>query len=431
MKQIGIGLLGFGTVGAGVVEGLQRNGDLIAARLGAVPVLKGIADVDLERDRGVAVDSALLTRDAASLIEDPKVDIVVELIGGTGVAKDLLTLALTRGKSVVTANKALLAKHGEELFKLAAEKQCDIHFGASVGGGIPIIRALREGLIANRIDSIYGILNGTCNYILTQMESEGVSFDDALADAQARGYAEADPALDIDGLDTLHKAVILATLAYGLPVPLEGVLVEGIRGLSELDIGYGRELGYRVKLLAVIRRRDSEIDVRVHPAMVPWDHMLASVSGVYNAVMVGGDLAGHSLYYGRGAGREPTASTVIADIADACKALLTGSSRRLPTCVVSPGRETGLLRKGDSKVRCYLRLSLLDQPGVLARIASSLGQHGISIASVLQKEQQAGTYVPVVVVTHQAAEHSVDEALREIGAMDIVDAPTVRLRIEE
>ena len=430
MKEIGIGLLGFGTVGAGVVAALQENGDVIAERLGVRLVLRRIADIDLERDRGVQVDPALLTTDAAAVIRDPATDIIVELIGGTGAARELVLQALSLGKPVVTANKALLAKHGGEIFELADKKRVDLYFGASVGGGIPIIRALRQGLIANQINGILGILNGTCNYILTRMETEKLPFERALAEAQRQGYAEADPSLDIDGHDTAHKAVILASIAYGFFVPLESVHVEGIRPVSDADIQNALDLGYRIKLLAVIKRLGAGVEVRVHPAMVPLGHMLASVSGVFNAVMVHGDLAGGTLYYGRGAGREPTASTVIGDLADIARNLMGNAPRRFKALARSSQRFK-IVGMGDVQTRYYLRLSLLDQPGVLAQITAVLGAHGISIASVLQKEARTGECVPVVIVTHRAQEKQLDAALEKIDGLPVVGAKSVRLRIED
>lgn len=432
MRRIGIGLLGFGTVGAGVVEGLRRNGSLLAERLGVEPVLCRIADLDISRDRGVAVDAACLTTNAEAVVDDPEVRVVVELIGGTGAARSLILRALDAGKSVVTANKALLAKHGEELFARAQESGADICFGASVGGGIPILRALREGLTANRIRGIDGILNGTCNYILTRMESDALPFDDALRAAQRLGFAEADPSLDIDGLDTAHKAVILASQAYGSHLPLEAVHVEGIRGLDPADVRYALDLGYRIKLMAVIRHEDAgaEVEVRVHPSLVPLGHVLASVSGVHNAVMVRGDLAGGTLYYGRGAGREPTASTVLADVADVVRNLVTGSPNRVPA-LTRASKAVRLRPMPDVQTRYYLRLSLPDRAGMLGRIATVLGERGISIASVLQKEGRTGAHVPVVIVTHRARERAVNEAIQRIDAMEMVGDRTVRLRIEE
>lgn len=430
MKEIGIGLLGFGTVGAGVVECLQKNGEIIAGRIGVKPVLRKIADVDLDRDRGVTVDRAILSRDAAAVIADPQVSVVVELIGGTGVARTLMAQALKMGKPVVTANKALLAEHGKELYALAAEHKTGIWFEASVGGGIPIIRSLREGLVANRIKHIYGILNGTCNYILSSMDREQVTFEHALKAAQAAGYAEANPGLDIDGVDTAHKAVILATLAYGVPVPMSAVHVEGIRGISRIDSEYALGLGYRLKLLAVIKRENGELEVRVHPTLVPKEHMLASVSGVFNAIVVEGDPVGQTLYYGRGAGRSPTASAVISDVAEVCRLLATGAGRHL-TAIRTDSEALKLKPMGEIEARYYLRLSLLDKPGVLGRVATVLGEHQVSIASLFQKESHAGRHVPVVIVTARARESAFEEALKTLDAMTDVGAKTVRLRIED
>lgn len=429
MREIGIGLLGFGTVGAGTVEALQRNGELLERRLGVRLALRGIADLDLDRDRGVRVDRMLLTRDARALVHHPQVDLVVELIGGVKAARSLILEALQAGKPVVTANKALLAEHGEEIFHVAAEHGAAVFFEASVGGGIPIIKALREGLCANRIERIYGILNGTCNYILTRMEEERLPFDEVLRAAQAAGYAEAEPSLDVDGLDTAHKAVILASLAYGGAVPMSAVHVEGIRGLAAADIAYTAELGYRVKLLAIIKQAGEAIEVRVHPALVPHAHLLASVRGVFNAIEVRGDVAGDTLYYGRGAGRSATASAVVADLADAALGL-GGQAHASRPPFLGPARPV-LRPIGEISARYYLRLALLDRPGVLARVAQVLGEHQISIASVMQKETRSGGYVPVIVVTHAAVERDVQAALAVIDRQEIVGGPTVRLRIED
>lgn len=429
VKEIGIGLLGFGTVGAGVVETLQRNGALLAERTGVQLVLRGIADLDLDRDRGVEVDRALLTTDAAGLIAREDVQVVVELIGGTGVARTLTRTALQAGKAVVTANKALLAEHGTELYAAAQANHADWLFEASVGGGIPIIRALREGLVANRIQRICGILNGTCNYILTRMESEQAPFDAILQAAQAAGYAEAEPSLDIDGLDTAHKAVILATHAFGRLVGMGDVRVEGIRGLDPMDIEFAAGLGYRIKLLAVIQRGSEGLDVRVHPALIPHDHVLAEVGGVFNAVLVEGDVVGQTLYYGRGAGREPTASAVVADIVDAARNQANGEVGRIPAFVPLNG-EIPLQDPDTVQTRYYLRLSLRDVPGMFGRVAEILGRHTISIASVMQKEQQTGEYVPVIILTHEAPEGAFRAALAEIDALHETGAPTIRYRVE-
>lgn len=426
MKEIGVGLLGLGTVGAGVAQTLPGNAALLENRLGIRLVLRRAADLDAGR-RQAAPAGVLTTDDAAAVVDAADVDVVVELIGGTGVARDLVTRALRLGKPVVTANKALLAAHGAELFRLAAEHGTDIYFEASVGGGIPVIRALRDGLVADNIRRIYGILNGTCNFILTSMEQTGQSFDQALRAAQAAGYAEANPALDIDGIDTAHKAVILASLIYGQQIPLAAVSVEGIRGLAELDIEYARELGYCIRLLAVIREAGPEIEVRVHPALVPARHILASVKGVFNAMLIESDGAGELLFYGRGAGREPTASAVVSNVADAALNLAAGAARR-PTMFM----QSAVRRLRDiaaTEVRYYLRLTLLDRPGVFGEIGAVLGRHGISIASLLQKEDRAGAQVPVVIITHTAPERAFREALAEIDALPIVGAGSMRLRI--
>lgn len=430
VPEVGVGLLGFGTVGAGVVQGLQEHGDLLASRLGVRPRLERIADLDLTRDRGVWVDPSRLTTDAFAVLRDRRVQIVVELIGGTRAARRYVREALRLGKPVVTANKALLAEHGAELTALARRHGTRLYFEGSVGGGIPILRSLREGLVANRIEGILGILNGTCNYILTRMEEQGLPFDEALREAQAQGYAEADPALDIDGVDTAHKATILASLAYGVYLPLAAIPIEGIRNLSDTDIRYARELGYRVKLLAVIRQSsDGRIDVRVHPALVPRTHILASVSDVFNAILVRGDFTGDTLYYGRGAGRCPTASAVLSDIGEAaCHLRQHGPLRPRPA---RSARPPDLRPPGEVVTRWYLRLTVVDRPGVLARLATALARRRISIASVLQKEQGPGGHVAVVMLTHPAPERAMREALREIDALTVVGAPTVRLRIEE
>ncbi len=430
-REIGVGLLGFGTVGAGVVKALQANGALIESRTGIKLVLRRVADLDLERDRGVPLAPGLLIRDAAAVVAAPDVEVVVELIGGMGVARELLRQALRLGKPVVTANKALLAERGEEIFQLAEAHRSNVFFEASVGGGIPLIRSLREGLVSNRIERIYGILNGTCNCILTRMEQDRISFERALKDAQKAGYAELNPDLDIDGTDTAHKAAILASLAYGFHVPMPAVAVEGIRGIEAVDIRYAGELGYRIKMLAVIKEIGGEVEIRAHPTLVSAQHILSSVHGVFNAVLIEGDGVGEILGYGRGAGPDPTASAVLSDIVDAARDLAAGAPRRAPGFVRH--NQAGRIREpGASEVRYYLRLTLLDKPGVFGQIATVLGRHGISIASLLQKEMQAGKQVPVVVITHLGREQAFRAALDEIDALqNIVGARTVRYRIED
>jgi len=425
MKEVRIGILGFGTVGAGVVEGILKNGELMAQRSGIFPKIGKIADLDIESDRGVKVDASLLTTNAFSVIDDPEIDVIVELVGGVKAAKDFVLRALKSGKPVVTANKALLAEAGRELFEASAESGAGLYFEASVGGGIPVLRALREGLVGNQIKNIYGILNGTCNYILTRMEREGLEFDAVLADAQKLGYAETPPDLDIDGLDTAHKAVVLASLAYGAPVSMKTFTVEGIRGLSHREIEYADELGYRIKLLAVIREVAGEIEMRVEPSLVPKDHLLAGVHDSFNAVFVEGDVVGETLYYGRGAGRLPTASAVIGDIMEAA-AGWDGGSDWLLAHKVLPVRDPK-----DVSIRCYLRLSLKDQPDVIAQVAHVLGKNNISIGAVMQKEQNAGEQVPVVFLTHHALEKNFVAAIKEIEALDVVDGKPVRMVIED
>lgn len=425
MKKIKIGILGFGTVGAGVVEAILKNGELMGQRTGIFPVIGRIADLDIKTDRGVKVDSSLLTTDALSVIDDPEIDVIVELIGGLTIAKKFVLRALENGKPVVTANKALLAEAGRELFEASVKSGAGIFFEASVGGGIPVLRALRDGLVGNQIKSMYGILNGTCNYILTRMEREGLDFDTVLADAQKLGYAEIPPDLDIDGIDTAHKAVVLAALAYGAPVSMDAFTIEGIRGLSHREIEYAAELGYRIKLLAVIRQVNGEVEMRVEPSFVPKKHLLASVNDSFNAVFVEGDVVGSTLYYGRGAGRLPTASAVIGDIMEAA-AGKSGCSDWL-----LKHESLNVCDANNISIRCYLRMSLKDQSDVIAQVAHVLGKNKISIASIMQKEQNAGEQVPVVFLTHKALEKNFSAAMEEIEKLDVVDGKPVRMAIED
>ena len=403
MKQIGVGILGFGTVGAGVAEGLIKHRDVMSKRLNVDIVLKKIADLDITTDRGFSVPDGVLTTDASSVIADESVQIVVETIGGTGIAKKLVLDALNAKKCVVTANKKLLAEYGREIFDTAVQNNVDIYFGASVGGGIPIIRVLREGLAGNDIESIHGILNGTCNYILTRMENEGLPFDEVLADAQKLGYAEADPSLDIDGFDTAHKACILSALAYGFQPTLDQVQVEGIRNLSGTDVKYAAEFGYRIKLLACVAKDGDEVEVGVHPTLIPFTHMLANVNDAFNAAMVKGDMSDYTMYYGRGAGRAPTASTVVGDIGDIARNLAHNETR-YARAVPSYAEGTVKLRAaGDISSRFYLRFMLEDKPGAFGTVASTLGRHGVSIEAASQKgPANADSSMTVVVLTHKA-----------------------------
>lgn len=430
MKEIGIGLLGLGTVGSGVVQGLRENADLIAKRTGLQLALRRVAELNPARAEELGIDQDIVTDDAGAVIDDPRVDVVVELIGGTTVARDFTLRALAAGKPVVTANKALLAEHGAEIFASAEAHNVDLYYEASVGGGIPIIRSLREGLIANHIENIYGILNGTCNYILTTMEETGEPFGKVLKDAQELGYAEAEPSLDVDGWDTAHKAVILASLAYGLPVTLDQLEVKGIREVADTDLRAAHELGYRIKLLAVVKHVGGDVTVGVEPALVPLDHPLASVGGVFCAVLVQGDVVGDTLYYGRGAGALPTASAVLSDLADVARNLVSNSERRVPA-LVQHEHYGELTDMGSLTSGYYLRLMVKDEPGMLATITSALGDHEISIASVMQKGEAEGGCAPVIIVTHACRGQNMRAALAAIDGLDVVGAKTVSYRIED
>lgn len=428
MKELGIGIVGFGTVGAGVADCLIKNGEVIAKRTGVKPVIRKIADLDIVRDRGVKVPREVLTTDAMEAIET--CEVIVELVGGTTFAKTIILEALKRGKPVVTANKALLAKYGEELFAEAEKSGTDIFYEASVGGGIPIIKSLREGLVGNRINRIYGILNGTCNYILTRMERDQADFKEVLADAQKLGYAEANPSLDIDGFDTAHKATIAASLAYGNWFGMDPVYVEGITEISLDEIKLTNELGYKIKLLAIIKQDNGNVEIRVHPTLIPKQSMLAKVDDVFNAVMVNGDFVGDTMFYGRGAGRNATASAVVADITDVCLNLTAGSSRRIPGFVAG-NLYNKVLPIDNVKSRYYLSLQVADEPGVLARITNILAAWNISISSVVQKERKGEENVSLVILTHLCEEKSMKAAISEINALAEVRNNIKFIRIED
>ncbi len=431
MKEIKIGILGFGTVGAGVVEGFQKNGALMAERTGITPVVAKIADLDITTDRGITVPEGVLTTDAMSVITDPSIDLVVELVGGTSVARQFTLEALKQGKPVITANKALLADHGEEIYKTARDNNTGIYYEAAVGGGIPILRAQRAGLIGNQIESIYGILNGTCNYILTRMEREGLPFDEILADAQALGYAETPPDLDIDGIDTAHKAVVLASMAYGAPVPMDACPTKGVRGLSASEIVNADELGYRVKLLAIIKDNAGEVELSVEPAMVPKSHMIASVSDSFNAVFVKGDIVDDTMYYGRGAGRLPTGSAVIGDIMEAASDKLVGKGAPVSVTMMLQKDALNYCSADNIEKRCYVRLCLEDKPGAMAQVMTIFGKHNISIASVVQKELHESGCAPVVILTQTAKESEFVAAMDEIAALDVSCMEPIRMRLED
>ena len=429
-KKIQVGIIGAGTVGAGVVRALLEKRRLLEQRTGARIMLRRICDKDFRHVRGLRLPAKLLTKDASAILRDPEIQIVVELIGGLQPAKTFILEALQRGKHVVTANKALLANAGRELFAAATKAGADLYFEASVGGGIPIIKALREGLIANELDAILGIVNGTSNYILTQMREKSLSFHEALLEAKHHGYAERNPSLDIDGHDAAHKLAILTLLGFGMQVKLSDIHVEGISSISQADIQYADELGYCIKPLAIAKRVDHELEVRVHPTLLAKTHLLANVNGVYNAIYVHGDMVGSELFYGRGAGQNPAASSVISDIADVARNLATGTSPRIPLNR-HPSRAIRRLRRmGYIETRYYMRFMVTDKPGVLARIAGVLGRHHISIASVHQKERKAARIVPVVMMTHEVRESDVRSALAEIDHLGFVKQATVALRTE-
>jgi homoserine dehydrogenase len=432
MKEIKVGLLGFGTVGAGVVEILQKNQSVLEKRLGASLKLTRIADLDLLRDRGVSVAPALLTTDAGQVVENPEVDILVELIGGYEPARSLVLRALSAGKAVVTANKALLALHGREIYAQASRHGADIFFEAAVGGGIPLITAIKENLGANRFHTILGILNGTCNYILTHMTQDGENFAAVLRDAQEKGFAEADPTFDVEGIDTAHKLAVLIGLCFGNLPDFERIYVEGISRISSVDIEFARQFGYVIKLLAISKRDENGIEARVHPTMLPADHPLAAVDGVFNAVEVVGDFVGPVTWIGQGAGRNATASAVVGDILQAARNLLAGARQRTaPLGYRADSMESLPIKPMDELVgQFYLRFSVIDRPGVLGRISTILGEKGISIASMIQAKRKAEGRVPVVMMTHQACEADIRTALQRIdNEVEICDS-SVLIRIE-
>jgi homoserine dehydrogenase len=433
MREINIGMLGCGTVGTGVAKLLLEQRELIASRLGAVLNLRRVADLDVARDRGIRLPDGVLVADALRVVEEPGIDIIIEMIGGQGIAKELILTAIANGRHVVTANKALIAAHGNEIFRSAAEKSVDLYFEASVGGCMPIIKTLRESLVGNRIAAMTGILNGTCNYILSKITDEGSTFADALAVAQRQGYAEADPTLDVEGFDTAHKIAILSALAYGMPINLKDVYIEGISHITPMDIEFAGQFGYRIKLLAISKHRGDAVEARVHPTMIPFGNLLSNVNGTLNAVTVSGDATGDILLYGRGAGMLPTASAVIADVVDLARNLLSGTAGRVPALAFQPERirPIPILPIDRISSHYYFRFSALDRPGVLSSISGILGAHGISIQSVHQKGRKTNGAVPVVMLSHRAQEADVKKALNKIGALDVTAAKPVLIRIED
>jgi len=430
--RIGVGMIGFGTVGTGVANVLLRNAALIRRRVGVPVELVRIADLDIARDRGVTLPPGVLTTDAKQVIQDPAVDVVVELIGGYDAAKRVILDAIAAGKHVVTANKALLALHGEELFEAATRRGVELAFEASVGGGIPVVRALTEGLAGNTIESIYGIINGTSNYILSRMTSEGHDFEAVLKDAQRAGYAEADPTFDVAGTDSAHKLAILVSLAYGTPVNFKDIYTEGITHVTPTDIAYAKEFGFTIKLLGIAKLADGEIEARVHPTMLPSSSPIAQVEGVYNAIQLVGDAVGDVVLYGRGAGSMPTGSAVVSDVIAIGRNMLKGAVGRVPAASFQQDQRRPLRMKPMEEISSlyYLRFTVVDRPGVLAQIAGELGRCGISISSMLQQGRREGQTVPVVIKTHMAKERDVQAALREINRKAFVSEPATLIRVE-
>ena len=434
IKPLQVGLLGIGTVGSGTFRVLQRNQEEIRRRAGRGIAITMVADLDVERARAVVGDAARVVADAREVIANPDIDIVVELIGGYGIARTLVLEAIRAGKHVVTANKALLAVHGTEIFEAARAQGVVVAFEAAVAGGIPIIKALREGLTANRIEWVAGIINGTTNFILSEMRSKGLDFGAVLAEAQRLGYAEADPTFDIEGIDAAHKATIMSAIAFGIPVQFDRAYVEGITALQAADIRYAEQLGYRIKLLGITKRRGGGIELRVYPTLVPAARLIANVEGAMNAVMVQGDAVGTTLYYGKGAGSEPTASAVIADLVDVTRLHTADPDHRVPHLAFQPGelQATPILPIAEVVTAFYLRLQVADQTGVLARITGILAEADIGIDAVLQRESAEGEkQTDLIILTHETVEGRMNAALAQMQALPTVLAPIVRIRKEE
>ena len=434
LAPVRVGLLGIGTVGAGTFSVLTRNQHEITRRAGRGIEIAAVADLDVARAREVVGDRARVGNDAFALVRDPSIDVVVELIGGYGVARELVMQAIAQGKHVVTANKALLAVHGNEIFAAARERGVVVAFEAAVAGGIPIIKALREGLTANRIEWIAGIINGTTNFILSEMRDKGASFDDVLKEAQRLGYAEADPTFDIEGVDAAHKATIMSAIAFGIPVQFDRAHVEGISSLQAADIRYAEQLGYRIKLLGITRRREHGIELRVHPTLIPSKRLIANVEGAMNAVWVKGDAVGHTMYYGKGAGAEPTASAVVADLVDVARTLTVDPGQRVPHLAFQPDAmaDVPILPISEIQSAYYLRLRVADEPGVLADITRILADAGISIDAVLQREPAEGEQqTDIILLTHVTIEKRCDAAIARIEALSTVLSRVTRIRLED
>ena len=434
MRPINVGLLGLGTVGAGTIEVLKRNREEIARRAGREIRVTHATARDLSKPRAFSLEGIELLPNADALVSHPDIDIVCELIGGDTTTKALVLKAIANGKHVVTANKALLAKHGTEIFAAALQNKVMVAFEAAVAGGVPIIKALREGLTANRIEWIAGIINGTSNFILSEMRSRGASFDAVLQEAQAKGYAEADPTFDIEGIDAAHKLTLLSAIAFGIPVQFDKAYTEGISQLTDKDIQYAEQLGYRIKLLGITRRAADGIELRVHPTLIPAKRLIANVEGVMNAILVKGDAVGASLYYGRGAGAEATASAVVADLVDVTRMLTSDPEHRVPHLAFQPDQlhDTPILTMEQVVTGCYLRIRAFDKPGVMADVTRILADGGISIDAMLQKEAEEGEdVVDVIILTHPSLEKNVNAAIAKIEALSTIAGKVVRIRLEE
>jgi homoserine dehydrogenase len=434
MKPINVGLLGIGTVGGGTFNVLARNREEISRRAGREIRISMVADKDVDRARKIVGDAATIVGDGRVVVDHPDIDIVIELIGGYTVAKDFVLRAIANGKHVVTANKAMLATHGNEIFAAAQAKGVIVAFEAAVCGGIPIIKALREGLTANRIEWIAGIVNGTSNFILTEMRDKGLAFGDVLKEAQARGYAEADPTFDIEGVDAAHKTTILSALAFGIPMQFTKAYTEGITKLTQADIKYAEQLGYRIKLLGITKRTPEGIELRVHPTLIPTRRLIANVEGVMNAVLVKGDAVGQTMYYGAGAGAEPTASAVVADLVDITRTLTTDPGNRVPHLAFQPDQlaSVAILPMEQVITSYYLRMRVLDRPGVLADITRILADRSISIGAMIQREPGEGEdQVDIIMLTHQTREKNVNDAMARIEALPVVTGKVTRIRLEE
>jgi homoserine dehydrogenase len=433
MKEIGVGLLGFGTIGAGVVKLMGSNASLIEEKLGARLRLRKVADLDITADRGVAVEPGVLTTNADEVLSNPKISIVIELIGGYKTAKEFILKAIENGKHIVTANKALLAVHGEEIYAAAARKGVEVRYEAAVGGGIPVLSAIKGNMAANHFGTVLGILNGTCNYILTKMTQDGADFSAVLKKAQELGYAEADPTFDIEGVDTAHKLAILVSLCFGTRVVFDHIYTEGISSISACDINFANDFGFKIKLLAIGKLDGDRVEARVHPTMIPRNYPLADVDGVFNAIRLTGDFVDTVMFYGRGAGMDPTASAIVGDVMAIARNLKAGIGRRSAPLGYLDSNLKDLEIKPIDEItsKYYLRFSAVDQPGVLASIAGVLGRNNISIESMVQNARMEGETVPIVIMTHAAREGDVRRALEEIDSLDAIQEKSKLIRIED